>query len=103
MFALKFNDEIKNIIERMNKVDDGLVYFFRETVKKTGLENSPKKDQLEITCFSKDKNGSPYVGWIDKNGNKVIIEDKVQVIRVDELPVSNGDESVVYIYKRTQK
>ena len=65
--------KFKNIIERMNKVDDGLVYFFRETVKKTGLENRPKKDQLEITCFSKDKNGSPcrimsfipYCGYSD--------------------------------------
>ena len=48
--------------------------------------------------FVKDADGNPYVGWIDKNGNKVIIQDKVQVVRVDELPTSNGDENVVYIY-----
>ena len=48
--------------------------------------------------FLKDANNNPYVGWIDKQGNKVIIEDKVQVVRVEELPTANGDENVVYIY-----
>ena len=48
--------------------------------------------------FLKDANNNPYVGWIDKQGNKVIIEDKIQVVRVDELPMSNGDVNVVYIY-----
>lgn len=54
-------------------------------------------DSYDI-LFLKDANGNPYVGWIDKDGNKVIIEDKVQVVRVDELPTANGDENVVYIY-----
>ena len=36
------------------------------------------------------------IGWIDKDGNKVILEDKKQVITVDELP-ETGDASVVYI------
>lgn len=48
--------------------------------------------------FVKDANGKPYVGWIDKDGNKVICEDKAQIVRVEELPVENGDENVVYIY-----
>ena len=48
--------------------------------------------------FVKDANGNPYVGWIDKNGNKVILEDKTQIVRVDELPTADGDENVVYIY-----
>lgn len=48
--------------------------------------------------FVKDANGNPYIGWIDKDGNKVIVEDKVQIVRVDELPTSDGDENVVYIY-----
>lgn len=56
-----------------------------------------KIDSYDI-LFVKDANGNPYIGWIDKEGNKVIIEDKVQVIRVDELPTANGDENVVYIY-----
>lgn len=54
-------------------------------------------DSYDI-LFVKDANGNPYIGWIDKSGNKVIIEDKVQIVRVDSLPVSNGDENVVYIY-----
>lgn len=54
-------------------------------------------DAFDI-LFVKDANGNPYVGWIDKNGNKVILEDKTQVVRVDELPTADGDENVVYIY-----
>ena len=48
--------------------------------------------------FVKDAEGNPYVGWIDKDGNKVILEDKVQIVRVEELPTENGDENVVYIH-----
>ena len=48
--------------------------------------------------FVKDANGNPYIGWVDKEGRKVILEDKVQVLRVNELPTSNGDENVVYVY-----
>lgn len=48
--------------------------------------------------FLKDADGNPYVGWIDKEGNKVILEDKTQIVRVDELPTADGDENVVYIY-----
>lgn len=35
------------------------------------------------------------IGWVDKNGNKVILEK--QVVKVDELP-ETGMEDVVYIY-----
>lgn len=48
--------------------------------------------------FVKDASGNPYVGWIDKQGNKVILEDKIQVVRVDELPISDGDEGVIYVH-----
>ena len=37
------------------------------------------------------------IGWIDKDGNKVILEDKKQVILVDELPES-GNEETIYIH-----
>lgn len=40
------------------------------------------------------------IGWIDKNGQKVIVEDKNQVVHVEALPVENGDESVVYIFEK---
>lgn len=54
-------------------------------------------DAFDI-LFVKDANGKPYVGWIDKSGNKVILEDKTQIVRVDDLPTADGDENVVYIY-----
>ena len=54
-------------------------------------------DSFDI-LFVKDANGKPYVGWIDKEGNKVILEDKTQIVRVGELPTTDGDENVVYIY-----
>ena len=41
---------------------------------------------------------NPKVGWLDAEGNTVIVKDKEQIVRVDELPTTNGDENVVYIY-----
>lgn len=40
------------------------------------------------------------IGWIDKNGEKVILEDKNQVMTVDELP-ETGEENIVYIWNST--
>lgn len=37
------------------------------------------------------------IGWIDKNGNKVILENKKQVVTVDTLP-ETGEFNTVYIY-----
>lgn len=37
------------------------------------------------------------IGWIDRDGNKVILEDKNQVVPVETLP-ETGDTSTVYIY-----
>lgn len=37
------------------------------------------------------------IGWIDKNGKKVILENKQQVQMVESLP-SRGDAEVIYIY-----
>lgn len=54
-------------------------------------------DSYDI-LFVKDANGKPYVGWIDKDGNKVIVQEDEKIVRVDELPTTNGDENVVYIY-----
>lgn len=59
--------------------------------------NAGTIDAYDI-LFLKDANGKPYVGWIDKDGNKVIVEETSQVVRVDELPTANGDENVMYIY-----
>lgn len=40
------------------------------------------------------------IGWIDKDGNKVILEDKVQVSLVDALP-ETGSADVIYIYNNS--
>ena len=49
--------------------------------------------------FVKDANGKPYVGWIDKEGNKVIVEEEDEIIVVDgeSLPES-GELGKVYIF-----
>lgn len=54
-------------------------------------------DEFDI-LFVKDADGNPYIGWVDKEGQKVILQDKVQIVRVDELPTADGDENVVYIH-----
>lgn len=49
--------------------------------------------------FVKDANGKPYVGWIDKEGNKVIVEeeDEIIVVNGESLPES-GELGKVYIF-----
>ena len=49
--------------------------------------------------FVKDSEGKPHVGWIDKNGNKVIVEEEDEIIIVDgeSLPES-GELGKVYIF-----
>lgn len=49
--------------------------------------------------FVKDEDGKPYVGWIDKDGNKVIVEEEEKIIVVDgeSLPES-GESGKVYIF-----
>lgn len=51
-----------------------------------------KVDAYDILFLSEGK-----IGWIDKDGNKIILEGKQQVITVDELP-EIGESEVVYIY-----
>ena len=38
------------------------------------------------------------IGWIDKDGNKVIPEAKKQVLTVESLP-EEGDSETIYIYE----
>ena len=47
--------------------------------------------------FVKDANGKPYVGWIDKEGNKVICQEEDKVITVESLP-ETGVEGKIYIF-----
>lgn len=56
-------------------------------------------DAFDI-LFVKDANGKPFVGWIDKEGNKIICqeEEKVIVIEGESLP-ETGVEGKIYIFK----
>lgn len=49
--------------------------------------------------FVKDANGKPYVGWVDKEGQKVICqeEEKVVVVEGESLP-EIGVEGKIYIF-----
>lgn len=47
--------------------------------------------------FLKDSSGKPYIGWIDKDGNQVVVNDE-KIVHVEELPTENGDKNVIYIY-----
>lgn len=48
-------------------------------------------DEFDILFLSEGK-----IGWIDKDGNKVILEDKRGVMTVDTLP-DVGESNIVYI------
>lgn len=54
-----------------------------------------KIDALDILFLDGNTN-NPKIGWIDKDGNKIILEDKTGVIAVEELPAT-GDTATVYI------
>lgn len=60
--------------------------------------SSGKVDAYDI-LFVKDADGKPYVGWVDKDGNKVIVEEEDEIIIVDgdSLPES-GESGKVYIF-----
>lgn len=49
-------------------------------------------DAYDVLFLSEGK-----IGWIDKNGNKVIVDNGKSVEVVDELPAS-GVEGIIYIY-----
>lgn len=49
--------------------------------------------------FVKDANGKPYVGWIDKDGNKVVVkeDDEIIVVEGESLPES-GESGKIYVH-----
>lgn len=55
-----------------------------------------KIDEFDI-LFLKDANGKPVMGWVDRDGNIVLLEDKSQVITCTELP-EVGSADTIYIY-----
>ena len=49
--------------------------------------------------FLKDENGMPKVGWIDAEGNKVIVEETERIINVeDESLPESGETGKIYIF-----
>lgn len=44
--------------------------------------SSGKIDAYDI-IFAKDANGKPYVGWVDKDGNKVICDDSAELAELE--------------------
>lgn len=59
--------------------------------------------------FLNGEGETPAIGWVDKDGNPIIIESggasgdgsgvsAKEIVRVDELPTADGDENVIYIY-----
>lgn len=57
--------------------------------------NSEKVDAYDI-LFLKDANDKPYIGWVDKNNNPVIIKEDEEVLLVEALPES-GETGKIYI------
>lgn len=57
---------------------------------------SKKIDAYDI-LFLKDKNGKPYIGWIDKNNNPVILQDEKEIVPVESLP-EFGEIGKIYIF-----
>lgn len=47
-----------------------------------------------------DGDTDPKIGWVDKDGKVKIVKSGggSSVVRVDELPISNGDANVIYVY-----
>lgn len=58
---------------------------------------SGKVDAYDILLLN-GEDESPAIGWVDKNGNPIIVESQSQIVHVDELPTVDGDVNVIYIY-----
>ncbi|MBO5828722.1 MAG: hypothetical protein J6R59_09755 [Paludibacteraceae bacterium] len=54
-------------------------------------------DSYDI-LFVKDADGKPYVGWVDKDGNKVIVQEDDEVVVVNSLPES-GEVGKIYVFE----
>ena len=53
-------------------------------------------DKFDILFL--DGETEPKIGWVDKNNVIRLVQDKIQIVRVEELPTSDGDENVIYVY-----
>lgn len=65
----------------------------------SGIEAAKQANKInEFDILFLDGDTEPKIGWIDGQGVTRIVQNKTQIIRVDELPATDGDENVVYIY-----
>ena len=54
-------------------------------------------DAFDILLLDGDTD--PKIGWLDKNGEvKIVKGGSQEIVRVDELPTSDGNANVIYIY-----
>lgn len=56
--------------------------------------SSGKIDAYDI-LFVKDSNGKPYVGWIDRDGNKVVCDDSAELTELENKIDSKVDAEEV--------
>ena len=64
-----------------------------------GLLNALAEQKIDAydILFLKDANGKPHLGWVDKDGNPVIIREEDEVIKVDSLP-EYGEVGKIYLF-----
>lgn len=70
-------------------------HAFGQTSSVEAALQAGRIDAYDILFLDGETN--PKVGWIDKDGVFRLVANKTQVLRVDELPVADGDPDVVYI------
>lgn len=57
-----------------------------------------KIDAYDV-LFLKDANGKPFIGWIDKDGNKTIVEESEKIVNVNSESLPEvGEEGKIYIF-----
>ena len=56
--------------------------------------SSGKINEYDI-IFAKDANGKPYVGWVDKDGKKVICDDSAELLELESAIAKKADVSDV--------
>lgn len=65
----------------------------------SGIEAAKQGNKIDsFDILFLDGDTEPKVGWLDAQGVVRIAQGKIQIMRVDELPTTDGDENVVYIY-----
>lgn len=72
----------KSVFGSASKVDEALA--------------SGKVNEYDM-LFLGGNDETPQIGWIDGDGNKIIVDTAKEIVYVDELP-ETGIEKVVYVY-----